>query len=436
MWGAGVVPRTLELTTRMNPVQRSQGDSATAKAAYRACCKIDCNREGRMHDYRRKQGLEVAEIALPSHAPAWAEDRASLWNAAEDRERNTGGRGANKNAYRANAQTARDYLFTFPDELSKAGRQAVARAIAAHLVKTHGVAVDYAIHQPGKEGDERNYHCHMMFTTRRLTAEGLTEKTREWDERSRDGKEPSLAKQLRALVARTINVELVREGKEAAVFVEHRTFKERGSRQTPQQHQGPGKSAMERKERTQARRAWFQKLQRDQVERQAKELAGLKLRQDFGMQGKLADIDRRSTEGVAAIRRELARQRAEDRAPDGVRRVFVAVTGKAGREAFDRQARDAQRVADADGKLAALKQELKAERNAYSTAQSQERKSVIERHAGEDRQLQEALRSRESLDRSAEVVQRREQVRNRVQERDRTQEQGRGRPPAPGPTLN
>jgi len=211
--------RNFELSTRMNSVSRSRGESATSRAAYRACCVIECEREGRTHDYSRKRGHDISAITLPEGAPAWAKDRTGLWNGAELREKN-GKRGANANQYRANAQTARDYMFSFPAELSVAGRRNVAQLIADHLVATSQVAVDHSIHAPGQDGDEKNWHCHLMFTTRRMTAKGLAEKTREWDERDRAGSnEPNLAKQLREFVARTMNEELAKEGKSGFVHV-------------------------------------------------------------------------------------------------------------------------------------------------------------------------------------------------------------------------
>ena len=167
--------RLFELTTRINAVQRSQGDSATAKAAYRACCVIECEREGKTHDYSRKQGHEASGMDQPEDGPAWGRDRAKLWNAAELVEKN-GKRGPTAGQFRANAQTARDLLFTFPSELSQAGRLNTARIIAGFLVSTSSVAVDFSIHKPGKDGDERNHHCHMMFTTRRMTANGSRRK--------------------------------------------------------------------------------------------------------------------------------------------------------------------------------------------------------------------------------------------------------------------
>ena len=67
-------------------IKRSAGRTATAAAAYRAGERIECQREGRLHDYTSKQGIEETFIVAPENAPSWAQDRAALWNAAEDRE--------------------------------------------------------------------------------------------------------------------------------------------------------------------------------------------------------------------------------------------------------------------------------------------------------------------------------------------------------------
>ena len=46
------------------------------------------------------------------------------------------------------------------------------------------MAVDVAIHAPGREGDQRNHHAHLLTTTRRIGPEGLGEKTRELDQKT------------------------------------------------------------------------------------------------------------------------------------------------------------------------------------------------------------------------------------------------------------
>lgn len=395
--------RVFELSTEVKAVRRKKGRTATSAAAYRACCVIECEREGRTHDYTRKRGLEFAEIVLPKGAPAWAADRSKLWNAAEMVERN-GKRGKNAGAFKADAQTAREVMFSFPAELSAAGRLKVARIIAQHVVDTYGVAAEFSIHLPGKDGDERNFHCHLLMTTRRLTADGLKTKVREWSDLE-SGK--AQAKELRARIAATMNEALAAEGKADVVRVEHRSFKARGSAQIPTIHQGPAKTHLLRKKQRQEREAWAREAAAQQRDRQAKELAGLKLRQDFALQAKTGELAQRVRAAAAEIKRELAEARRADTGPTGLRRVFLIVTGRAGRVAFDRQARDGQRVVAARARLAALKTELRAERSAFAAGQVRDRAALIERHGREGQQLAQAVRSREGMDRTAESQERR-----------------------------
>jgi hypothetical protein len=414
--------RSFELTTRVTGISRGGDRTATAAAAYRACCVIDCQFEGRTHDYSRKAGHEAGGMDQPEDGPAWGRDRSKLWNAAELVEKNKDKRAKSK--HKANAKTARDVMFTFPAELSKTGRLNVARTIARFLVTTSAVAVDYNLHQPGKDGDDKNFHCHMMFSTRRMTAKGFGKKAREWDDLKTG---PKLSKSLRKFIADTMNAELAAEGKADIVKVEYLSFEARGSPQkATQQHQGPGKTHALRKKQGQARRAWEAQQRRAQRERQGKELASLKVRQDFALQGKLADITRRGKEGAAAIRRELAEQRKADIPPTGIRRVFQIVTRQDMREAFDRQTRDGQRIAAAKEKHTAMVTELRAERSAFVTGQVAERGKLTERHAAENRQMQDAVTHRQAFDRAAEVTARQKpEARTLTHEQRQEREQGR-----------
>lgn len=158
-------------------IKRSAGRSATAAAAYRSASVIECDREGRMHDYTAKRGVEATFILAPADAPEWAQDRAALWNAAEARET------------RSNSVTAREWELALPSEVSDAARIEITRAFAAQLVERYGVAADVAIHAPHREGDQRNHHAHILTTTRVLSAEGLTDKTRILDAASTGGPE-------------------------------------------------------------------------------------------------------------------------------------------------------------------------------------------------------------------------------------------------------
>lgn len=148
-------------------VSRSQGRSATAAAAYRAGEVIPCERYGVEHDYTRKVGIEHTEIFAPEDAPDWAEDRAALWNAVEASEN------------RKNSMVAREWEVALPHELDADQRRELVASFSRDLVDRYGVVADVAIHEPHRDGDQRNHHAHILTTTRTVTPEGLDAKTRE-----------------------------------------------------------------------------------------------------------------------------------------------------------------------------------------------------------------------------------------------------------------
>jgi len=157
---------------------RAKGHSATAAAAYRSGSKIADERTGVVHDYTRRAGVEHSEIVTPTDAPAWAANRATLWNAAELAERNKDG------TDKAKACICREMKVAVPAQLGAADRAEILRSVSRELAERHSVAVDFAMHAPDKDGDQRNHHGHIMFSTRRLDADGFGKKTRELDDRT------------------------------------------------------------------------------------------------------------------------------------------------------------------------------------------------------------------------------------------------------------
>lgn len=226
-------------------IKRSAGRSATAAAAYRSASLILCDREGRVHDYSRKAGVEHAVILVPEDAPDWAQDRAALWNAAEVRET------------RSNSVTAREWELALPAELDAEERRVLVLGFARELVSRYGVAADVTIHAPHRDGDQRNHHAHVLTTTRVLTAEGLTDKTRVLDSKATGGPE---IEAMRGRWAELQNHALERQGLE--VRVDHRSLAvqreaalERGDAlkaeeldREPEVKLGPAVNAIERRE--------------------------------------------------------------------------------------------------------------------------------------------------------------------------------------------
>ncbi|BDV36731.1 MobQ family relaxase [Methylocystis iwaonis] len=182
-------------------VSRSAGRSATAAAAYRAAEEIVCEREGRVHDYTRKQGVAHTEIIVP-HDATWAVSREALWNKAELAEN------------RKNSTVAREYEIALPAELSGPARIELARDFARAISERYGVAADIAVHAPNRHRDDRNWHAHILTTTRRVTADGLGAKTRILDDQKTG---PAQVSQLRSLWAEMTNQALERNGHEQRV---------------------------------------------------------------------------------------------------------------------------------------------------------------------------------------------------------------------------
>ncbi len=216
-------------------ISRSAGRSATAAAAYRAGIEITDERTGLVHDYTRKQGIEHSELVLPIGAPEWAADRERLWNAAELAE------------VRKNSTVAREYEIALPAELSAEARRDLAVGFAREISERHGVAVDVAIHTPGREGDQRNHHAHLLTTTRRLGPEGLGEKTRELDQ-----KQSGEVERWRERWAEMQNHSLAQA--QVPDRVDHRSHQRRGVEQEATVHMGPSATAMERRAERQAMR--------------------------------------------------------------------------------------------------------------------------------------------------------------------------------------
>lgn len=208
-------------------ISRATGRSATAAAAYRAGCRIEDTRTGEIHDYRNKKGATPHEIIT---ADGTKIDRSELWNLAEAAEK------------RKDAKVAREWELALPEELSPEARTALALSFAKELADRYGVAADVCIHEPGKNGDSRNHHAHILTTTRTFSKGQLGEKTRILDRPMTSGKE---VEKMREKWAELVNLSLEKAGLEARI--DSRSLADQGIPRLPTVHVGPTATAMERK---------------------------------------------------------------------------------------------------------------------------------------------------------------------------------------------
>jgi len=217
------------------PLSRSGGRSAVAASAYRAGVKLKDERTGIVHDFTRRSGVESADLLLPEGAPDL--DRGEIWNQAERAEA------------RKDARTAREWVTALPAELGSEERRALALEFGRALVERYGVAVDVAIHAPGRRGDDRNHHAHLLTTTRKVGPEGLSEKADiELSDKARIARGLTPARKeieaVRALWAGLANEHLERAGR--VERVDHRSLAAQGIEREPTKHLGPAATAIER----------------------------------------------------------------------------------------------------------------------------------------------------------------------------------------------
>lgn len=240
-------------------VSRSKGRSAVAASAYRAgVCLLD-RRLGQTFDYRRKKGVLYSELVLPADVPAWAVDRAQLWNEAE------------KSETRKNSTVAREFEIALPIELSEIERKKLALALASELAARHECGVDVAVHAAGRGGDNRNQHAHLLTTTRRLNSFGFHEKCRELDDQ----------KSGEVIYWRNRWEELVNQALANAsqtAMVDHRSLFAQGLDREPTFHFGPARTAIHRRLARLDKRAGRVEIFTPQQERAAKQLATMKAR--------------------------------------------------------------------------------------------------------------------------------------------------------------
>ena len=315
-------------------IKRSAGRSATAAAAYRVGERIECQREGRVHDYTRKQGIEETFILTPKDAPDWAQDRSRLWNEAEASET------------RRNSVTAREWELALPSEISAEDRSQITRQFAEELVSRYGVAVDVAIHAPHREGDQRNHHAHVLTSTRKLEAGGFTAKTRVLDSAKTGGVE---IEQMRGLWAELQNRALERVGE--VERVDHRSLEkqretalDRGDKLTaeeldrdPELKLGPAANSMERRAKAMAERQgreYIPVTERGAVVHAARQAraAFREMRERLDIARETYGIEReagqgRVSAGLAALRAATSKERGE-RNPEDFRERLARVVDR------------------------------------------------------------------------------------------------------------
>jgi hypothetical protein len=212
-------------------ITRGGEHSSVGAAAYRAGERIRDDRTNEVHNHSRRKDVSHSEIMLPGQVSGenmdWARNRASLWNSVENAET------------RKNSRVATEIQVTLPFELPPARRLEMARTFSQEIADHYRVAVDLAIHDPRPSSDPRNFHAHLLMTTREVSPEGLGAKAgldMQTSERVRLGL-PNISQEFTAIRERwaALTNEALKEANIEA-RVDHRSLEAQGIDREPAPH--------------------------------------------------------------------------------------------------------------------------------------------------------------------------------------------------------
>lgn len=216
---------------QVTSITRGGGHSSVGAAAYRAGERLRDDRTNELHNHSRRKDVTHSEIMLPQELSGqnmdWARNRASLWNSVENAET------------RKNARVATEIQVTLPFELPPARRLEMARTFSQEVADHYKVAVDLAVHDPRPSGDPRNFHAHLLMTTREVSPAGLGAKAglnMQTSERLRLGL-PNVSQEFTAIRERwaVLTNEALKEANIEA-RVDHRSLADQGVDREPGPH--------------------------------------------------------------------------------------------------------------------------------------------------------------------------------------------------------
>lgn len=361
------------------PIARSAGRSATAAAAYRAGCVVVDTRTGEVHDYTKKRGVMHAEVILPGGGQA--PNRAEFWNSVEHHHK------------RKDAQVARELVVAIPCELPPYAQIQLAREMGVTLAQEYGIAVDVCVHEPSRDGDDRNTHAHILMTACRVTGDGTLGRKCELLDPihcQRNGFETP-ADWVRPVWERLANQALADAG--SAARIDHRSNAARGLTEVPSSHHGPAVTDMLRNGRDS-----------DVADRIAAEAAAILSRQVLDAQAAAELLEAQAAQALADLAAELelervqaaAEREAAERAAEARAREEAAERAAAAQEA-------AQRAAEAQ----AAEQAVQA---AAEAAQAQQEQAQATERARAAAEAQQALAGQAAAQRAVDAAERQRQA--------------------------
>ena len=170
---------------RVERVSRSSGGNACCKGAYNARTIIKDQKTNVTYNFQQRGGNVYHTILLPKGVDSKFKNAGALTNAIEQIET------------RKNSQLLKEFVLALPDEKNVTLEMKI--EMVHDFVKSmefikEGLGVQIDIHEPHAE--EKNWHAHLLITTRRFTEDGksLGLKARDLEPQVRGGRINSYVK--------------------------------------------------------------------------------------------------------------------------------------------------------------------------------------------------------------------------------------------------
>jgi Ti-type conjugative transfer relaxase TraA len=170
---------------RVERVSRSNGKNACCKGSYNARSKIIDQKTNVVYNFTNRNNNVYHNILLPEYVDKKFKNLSELMNAIEHIER------------RNNSQLLKEYVLALPDDKNislELKKEMIHAFIRENKWVEEGLAVQIDIHEPHDE--EKNWHAHLLVTTRRFTKDGqrLGKKARDLDPQVRGGRTDTYVK--------------------------------------------------------------------------------------------------------------------------------------------------------------------------------------------------------------------------------------------------
>lgn len=147
---------------RAEYVSRSKGKNACCKSAYNARDIINDQKTNVIYNFQRLRDNVHHEILLPKYVDTKFNNVKVLANAVEKSEK------------RKDSQLYKEYVLALPDDQNVSldlKKEMVYEFIKRSKFIEEGLGVQFDIHKP--HDGEKNWHAHLLVTTRRFTKDGL-----------------------------------------------------------------------------------------------------------------------------------------------------------------------------------------------------------------------------------------------------------------------